>query len=185
MAAAEAYAGRYARALLDVLDVLESTQTDGEAADRELSDFAAAWDESPSLRHVFVDPSIPAAKKVEILDKLNARLGMSKPVRNFLAVIVNHERMEGFPVILEEFRRMLRGDLGIDKVEWTTARPLADAERRAVEQRIHELTGKRLEATFREDPALLGGARLRIGSTVYDGTVRGRLDQLKEKLAAS
>lgn len=179
---AEAYAGRYARALLDVL---ESTRVDAEAADRELGDFASAWDESPALRNVFIDPSIPAAKKVEILDKLNARLHMSKPIRNFLAVIVNHERMEGFSGILEEFRRMLRGDLGIDKVEWTSARPLSEDERRAVEGRIHELTGRRLQATFREDPALLGGARLRIGSTVYDGTVRGRLLQLKEKLAAS
>lgn len=176
------YAARYARALLDVL---ESSQADAETANRELADFASAWDESPALRNVFLDPSIPAPKKVEILDKLNARLGMSKPVRNFLAVIVNHERMEGFAEILGEFHRMLRGDLGIDKVEWTTARALSDEERSAVEARIHELTGKPLQATFREDPALLGGARLRIGSTVYDGSVRGRLDQLKEKLAAS
>ncbi len=176
------YAARYARALLDVLEL---NHADAEAASRELDDFASAWDESRALRSVFLDPSIPAPKKVEILDKLNARLGMGKPVRNFLAVIVNHERMEGFQEILGEFHRMVRGDLGIDKVEWTTARPLSDGERSAVETRIHELTGKRLEATFREDPALLGGARLRIGSTVYDGSVRGRLDQLKEKLATS
>lgn len=176
------YAARYARALLDVL---ESSHVDVEGASRELGDFASAWDESPALRNVFLDPSIPAAKKVEILDKLNARLGMGKPVRNFLAVIVNHERMEGFGEILNEFERLVRGDLGIDKVEWTTARVLSGEERSAVEARIHELTGKRLQATFREDPALLGGARLRIGSTVYDGSVRGRLDQLKEKLAAS
>ena len=113
------YAARYARALLDVL---ESTHADAEAAGRELGDFASAWDENRALRNVFTDPSIPAPKKVEILDKLNSRLGMSKPVRNFLAVIVNHERMEGFSEILGEFRRMVRGDLGIDKVEWTTAR---------------------------------------------------------------
>ncbi len=179
---AVAYAARYARALLDVL---ESTGADVETASRELGDFASSWDESSALRNVFLDPSITAAKKVEILDKLNARIAMSKPVRNFLAVIVNHERMEGFGEILGEFHRMVRGDLGIDKVEWTTARALSSEERSAVEARIHELTGKRLEATFREDPALLGGARLRIGSTVYDGSVRGRLDQLKEQLAAS
>ena len=179
---AEAYAARYARALLDVL---ESTKADAETANRELGDFAAAWDESPALRSVYGDPSINAAKKIEILDKLNGRLGMGKPVRNFLAVIINHERMEGFPGILDEFRRMLRGDLGIDKVEWTSARALNGDERRAVEQRIHDLTGKRLEATFREDPALLGGARLRIGSTIYDGSVRGRLESLKEQLAGS
>ena len=179
---AEAYAARYARALLDVL---ESTGADAEAANRELGDFEAAWNESPALRNVYEDPSINAAKKIEILDKLNERLGMEKPVRNFLAVVIGHERMEGFPEILGEFRRMLRGDLGIDKVEWTSARALSQDERRAVEQRIHALTGRQLEATFREDPELLGGARLRIGSTIYDGSVRGRLEALKEQLAGS
>ncbi len=177
---ADAYAARYARALLDVL---ESTKADVEAANRELGDFAAAWDESPALRHVYEDPSINAAKKIEILDKLNGQLGMGKQVRNFLAVIINHERMEGLPAILADFRRMLRGDLGIDKVEWTSARALNDDERRAVETKIKDLTGKQLEATFREDPALLGGARLRIGSTIYDGSLRGRLEALREQLA--
>lgn len=173
------YAARYARALLDVL---EANKADVEAADRELGEFEAAWLESPGLKHVFVDPSIPAAKKVAILDRLNQRLGMSQPVRNLLAVIVNHERMEGFEAILSEFRRMMHAELGIDKVEWTSARPLNDDERRAVEQKVRELTGKRVEATFYDDPELLGGARLRIGSTIYDGSVRGRLDGLRERL---
>jgi F-type H+-transporting ATPase subunit delta len=173
------YAVRYARALVDVL---ETSHADIEAAGGELGEFEAAWRESAGLRDVFLDPSIPAGKKVAILDKLNARLGMSKPVRNLLAVIVNHERMEGFEAILEEFRRMVREDLGIDKVEWTSVRPLNEDERRAVEAKVAELTGKRIEATFREDKALLGGALLRIGSTIYDGSVRGRLDGMREKL---
>ncbi len=178
---AVAYAARYARALLDVL---ESAHMDAEAADRELGDFESAWG-NPALRGVFLDPSLPAAKKVGILDKLNGQLGMSKTARNFLAVVINHERMEGFTDILGEFRRMVRGDLGIDKAEWTSARALGEDERRAVEARIHELTGRRLQATFSEDPALLGGARLRIGSTIYDGSVRGRLEALREQLIES
>jgi F-type H+-transporting ATPase subunit delta len=184
------YAPRYARALLDVLDKTgpgaESGANHGpdvEKAQAELGDFAAAWDESPALREVFIDPSIPAAKKIEILDRLNQRLEMSKPVRNFLAVILNHERMEGFSEILHSFQAMVRGDLHVAKVEWITARPLPEDARRAVEAKIAEMTGKRVEATFRDDPAVLGGARLQIGSVVYDGTVRARLDGLKEKLA--
>lgn len=177
---ATAYAPRYARALLDVL---EGSGADVERASGELGDFADAWESSDALRKVLIDPSIPAAKKVEILDKLNGKLGMSKPMRNFLAVIVNHERMEGFPAILVEFHRMVRGDIGIAKVEWTSARALTDEERRAVEAKLAEMTGKRIEATFREDAGLLGGARLQMGSLVFDGSVRGRLDGLKEKLA--
>ncbi len=178
--AGEVYAARYARALLDVLK-----GEDAERADRELGELEAAWKESAPLRSVFLDPSIKAAKKIEILDRLNERLAMSRPVRNFVAVILNHERMEGFEAILLEFRRMVRGDLGVDKAEWTSARALSEGERRAVEARIHELTGRKLEAEFLEDPSLLGGARLRIGSTIYDGSVRGRLEALREKLAAS
>jgi F-type H+-transporting ATPase subunit delta len=176
------YAARYARALLDVLEGAGSP-IGVEKAGAELGDFAAAWETSAALRDVFIDPSIPGAKKIEILDKLNAKLEMSKPVRNFLAVIVNHERMEGFTEILDSFYAMVRGDLNIAKVEWVTARPLDEDARRGVEAKIAEMTGKRVEATFREDAALLGGARLQIGSVVYDGTVRARLDGLKEKLA--
>ena len=176
------YAARYARALLDVL---ETAHVDVEAASRELGDFAGAWSESAALRNVFLDPSYSAAKKVSLLDKLNARLGMGKTVRNFLAVVIDHERMEGFADIVGEFHRMMRGDLHIDKVEWTSARALSDGDRRAVEAKIAELTGKRVEATFRLDPGLLGGARLQIGSTVYDGSVRGRLAQVREKLTGS
>ncbi len=174
------YAARYAQALLEVL---QASHADGEQANRELGDFDDLLKESPALRSVYVDPSIKAAKKLEILDRLNERLRMSKSIRNFLAVVIRHERMEGFGDILGEFRRMLRGELAIDKVEWTSARALDGEERRAVEARIHELTGRRIEASFLEDPTLLGGARLRIGSTIYDGSVRGRLESLKESLA--
>ena len=175
------YAARYARALLEVL---ESGHADLEAAVGELDDFSGAWTESAPLREVFLDPSIPAERKVAVIDRLQERLGFSKPVRNFLAVVVNHERMEGFEAILEEFRHMVRGDLHIAKVEWTTARPLGEEDRRALEAKLAELTGERVIASFREDPKLLGGARLRVGSVIYDGSVRGRLDGLREKLAA-
>ncbi len=171
MAESLGYAGRYARALLDVL---ESNKVDVEDAGRELDEFAQAWQDSAALREVFLNPSYPAKQKVSLLDKLNGRLGMSVLVRNFLAVIINHERMDGFHVIVEEFQRMVRGDLGISKVEWTSARPLSEDEQQAVREKIHSLTGKRVEATFRADAALLGGARLKIGSTVYDGSVRCR-----------
>ena len=175
------YATRYAHALLGVL---ESSGADIAAATRELDDFADAWRESAPLREVFLDPSVPAVQKVAVIDRLREPLGLSGPVRNFLAVIVNHGRMDGLEAILELFRGLARGDLHIARVEWTTARPVSEDERHTIEWRLGELTGGPVEATFREDPALLGGARLRVGSMVYDGSVRGRLDGLREKLMA-
>ncbi len=176
------YEGRYARALAEIVT---HSKLDPSAIDEELAGFSAAWDESPELREVFADPSIPPSKKIAILDKLTPKLGLSKTVRNFLAVLTNHERMEGFPEVLREYRREIRSMLGIAQVEFTTARVLRDDERRAVLERVGALAGGELDAKFYEDPSLLGGMLLRIGSTVYDGSVRGRLEQLKEKLATS
>jgi F-type H+-transporting ATPase subunit delta len=106
-------------------------------------------------------------------------------VRNFLAVLANHERMEAFLEVLSAYRSEIRSILGIAQVEFTTARPLDEQERQKILERVGALAGAKVEAKFYQDKSLLGGAVLRIGSTVYDGSVRGRLEQLKEKLAAS
>lgn len=176
------YATRYARALADVLGHDESAL---DAANRELRDFAAAFDKSHDLHSVFIDPSIPASKKVEIIDRLRPKLELSQSVRNFLAVIANHERMEGFHEILSAFEAIVRGEENVAEIEWISARALSQDEQNALKQRLAELTGQRIEASFKQDSGLLGGARLRIGSTVYDGSVRGRLEDLREKLVAS
>ncbi len=176
------YTARYARALAEIVT---DSGLDVRATDQELSDFAAAWTESRALREVMIDPSVAAAKKIAILDKLAPRLGLSKTVRNFLAVLSNHERMESFPEVLREYRREIRTLLGIAQVEFTTARVLDEQERQAVVARVGALAGAEVEATFYQDTSLLGGALLRIGSTVYDGSVRGRLEHLREKLAIS
>lgn len=192
MASAEntPYAAKYARALVDVL---EGAQRGGEKSGSdpragveksaaELADFAAAWNESPALRTVYADPSIKPETKLAVLDKLNERLGMSKLVRNFLAVVIQHERMEGFYAIYSEFQAMVRGDLHISKVAWTSARELTADEQKAVEVRLAELTGGQVEASFFKDETLLGGARLQVGSTIYDGSVRGRLEKIRQSL---
>ena len=177
-----AFASRYARALSDV--ILEAHLN---AADvqRQLGDFAAAWHESADLREVFLDPSFPAEQKVAILDKLNTRLGLAPQVRNFIAVLINHDRMSAFDEVLTEFHREINQRLGISEVEVTTARKLDDAERRQLEVQVSSLTSTQVQATFHEDSALIGGVIVRVGSTVYDGSVRGRLNKLKEQLVAS
>jgi F-type H+-transporting ATPase subunit delta len=203
------YAAKYARALVDVLEGAESKNgntASGDVQDKgqdrnqdvkqagrahiekaaaELADFNAAWEESPQLRTVYADPSIKVETKLALLDKLNMRLGMRKVLRNFLAVVIQHERMDGFSAIYGEFEAMVRGDLHISKVTWTSARELTAKEQQAVQARLAELTGGQVDANFTSDPALLGGARLRVGSTIYDGSVRGKLDQIRQTLVAS
>ncbi|MBV8630438.1 MAG: ATP synthase F1 subunit delta [Silvibacterium sp.] len=172
----------YARALADVV---LTERLDPAQVESNLADFAAAWHESAPLREVFLDPSFSIEEKVAILDKLNRRLQMTQVARNFVAVLVRHDRLLLYDDILKEFRHEMNRRLGISEVEVTTARKLDDPSRAALESQIAGLTRGRIAATFHEDASLMGGAIVRIGSTVYDGSIRGRLDRLEAELAAS
>ena len=177
-----AFAARYARALADV--VLEA-HLNASDIQNQLNDFAAAWHTSAGLREIFLDPTFPVEQKVAILDKLNSRLGMSQQARNFVAVLINHSRIHALDEVLAAFRHEMNVRLGISEVSVTTAHSLDEQGRQDLEARIAEMTKTRVSATFHEDSSLLGGVILQVGSTVYDGSVRGRLDRLKEELAAS
>ena len=177
-----ALAAPYARALADVIT---EAHVDAAQVESQLGDFGGAWHESAPLREVFLDPSFSLEEKVAILDKLNTRLQMSGEVRNFIAVLIRHDRLHFFDEIAQEFRREMNRRLGISEVEVTTAHKLDDASRASLEAQIAGLTKSRIAATFQEDPALMGGVIVRLGSTVYDGSIRGRLDRLEQELAAN
>ncbi|MGC2298325.1 MAG: ATP synthase F1 subunit delta [Acidobacteriaceae bacterium] len=176
------YASRYAGAFADV--IFES-KLNAKDVQRQLGDFAAAWHESHELREFFLDPSFPLEQKIEFLDKLNARLKMAQQTRNFVAVLIRNDRIVGLDDIVRELRRVINQRLGISEAKVTSARKLDDQERKELEKHIAELTGGTVEAEFDEDSSLLGGAVVQVGSTVYDGSVRGRLDRLREELTAS
>jgi F-type H+-transporting ATPase subunit delta len=177
-----AFAARYARAFADV--VLD-TRLDSADVEQQLTDFAATFAASKDLREVLLNPSIPTAKRVSILDTVNSRIGCGPKVRNFLAVLISHERLAALNEMIEEFRLEMNRRLSISDAEIVTARPLQDQERAKLEREVAELAGTRVNATFRQDKSLIGGAMVRIGSTIYDGSVRGRLERLKERLVAS
>lgn len=176
------YASRYARAFADV--VFEAHLNPKEAR-QQLGDFEAAWKESRDLRKFFEDPSFAVEQKVELLDKLNAKLRMAQPTRNFLAVLIRNGRMAGFEEVAAEFAREMNQRLGIQQATITSARPLDAGERRELEANIARLTGGQVEAQYLVNNDLIGGVVVQAGSTVYDGSVRGRLDRLRQELTAS
>ncbi len=178
------FPARYARALADV--VLES-KLDLAAVDQQLEDFSATLKGSKDLREVLANPALPVSKRIAILDAVNQRVGCDAKVRNFLALLIDHGRLAALDEILEQYRSEINRRLGISEAEVITARPLGEEEREHLETRVASLAGAArsdVRATFREDPSLIGGAILRIGSTIYDGSVRGRLERLKERLLA-
>jgi F-type H+-transporting ATPase subunit delta len=174
-----AFVARYARAFADVVT---SAHLDTASIDKQLSDFIATWTGSLELREFFINPAIASAQKVAILDKLNATLGMQKELRNLLAVLINNDRIGSVCEVAEAYRAELQERLGIRQAEVVTARELGEAERGALVIEIGKLAGSRVEASFKLDKSILGGTVVRIGSTVYDGSVRGRLERLKGQL---
>lgn len=174
---------RYARALAEVVD---AQKLDPAQVKQQVADFADMLDTSHELREVLSDPSIPESQKVGVLDGLSARAGFSKTVRNFLAVVVSHERLSELRGIAEGFSSILDQEKKIAEAEIVTARPLDDESKRLLEAKVAELAGgDTVRATYREDPSLLGGAVVKLGSTVYDGSVKAQLEQLKAKLVAA
>jgi F-type H+-transporting ATPase subunit delta len=121
---------------------------------------------------------------VAVLDKMNAKLGMLKELRNLLAVLIDHGRIGQVVEVAEAWRAVLQQRMGIHPVEIISARSLDASQRAALEAEAARLAGGRIEASYREDASMIGGAVVRIGSTVYDGSLRGRLERLKEALTA-
>jgi F-type H+-transporting ATPase subunit delta len=176
------FASRYARALADV--ALEARLNPEEVL-QQLEDFAATFEGSKELREVLLNPSFPTAKRVAILDAVNRRIGCGAKVRNFLAVLISRERLAALNEMVEEYRLEMNKRLEISDAEVVTVRPLQDQERETLEREVAKLAGTRVNATLRQDKSLIGGAIVRIGSTIYDGSVRGRLQRLRERLVSS
>jgi F-type H+-transporting ATPase subunit delta len=176
------FASRYAQAFADVIF---ETGLNAKDAQRQLGDFGAAWHESRPLREFFLDPSFPVEQKVAFLDKLNAKLGMAQMTRNLIALLIRNDRIAGFDDVAAELRREINRRLGISEAKVISARKLDDGERRDLEKQIAGLTGGQVEAQFEEDGSLIGGAIIQVGSTVYDGSLRGRLERLREVLVES
>jgi F-type H+-transporting ATPase subunit delta len=176
-----AFVARYARAFADVVT---AEKLDTAALDQQFNDFLATWDESAELRDFFVNPAVAATQKIAILDQLNIKLGLRKELRNLLAVLIKNDRIGEVRDVAEAYRVELQARQGIRPVEIVTAREINEEDRAGLLAGVGKLAGAKIQASFKIDQSILGGTVVRIGSTVYDGSVRGRLERLKEALVA-
>jgi F-type H+-transporting ATPase subunit delta len=171
-------ARRYAEAAFDLA-----------VADRNVEDWrgeldnAAATLADPRLQRVLANPALPAANRESVArEALGGRIGPG--CWNLVRLLIHRDRVELLPRIAEEFRRLDDRRQGISNATATTAEPLGDAEREALVGRLEALTGGRVRLTTRVDPAILGGVVVRIGDRLIDGSVRGRLERLRARLAS-
>jgi len=176
-----AFVARYARAFADVVT---QEKLDTAALDRQMEDFLLTWDASAELRDLFVNPAVAALQKVAVLDKMNAKLGLRKELRNLLAILINNDRIGDVREVVLAYRAEMQERQGIRSVEIVTARELSEKDRTGLMTGVGKLAGGEIQASFKLDKSILGGTVVRIGSTVYDGSVRGRLERLKEALVA-
>ena len=174
-----AFVSRYAQAFADVVAELHLAAPE---VDKQLQDFLASWDGSPLLREVFGDPSVPVEQKIAVLDAMKGKLKLAPQVRNLLAVLIQNDRIGAVHDVVAEYRRELQKRLGISQVEVITARKLNSDDKAVLLGHVAVLAKGQVEATFSQDASILGGVVVRIGSTVYDGSVLGRIERLKEVL---
>ncbi len=170
---------QYAKALADIA----LAQGAGDAALRQLTDFRDAYAESAELRNFLASPAVDREAKHGVIEKLVARLGASKIVRNFLFVVTDHGRMHILPEIVESFQEVIRKRQGIAEAEIFSAVDLTAAQKAEFAFTLERMTGQRIEPKYSLDPSLLGGAVVRIGDAIYDGSVRNRLNEMRSKLS--
>jgi F-type H+-transporting ATPase subunit delta len=174
----KALAERYAGALVDV--ALENKQAD--LIKRELADFAALVLKSPELHSFLSNPSIARTAKHAAVEAIVARMGASRTLRNYLFVIVDQRRAGMLIEIEQAFSRLLDARQGITQASVTSATELTAKERAELAKALGKLTGEKVQAQFATDAALIGGAVVRIGSTIYDGSVRTQLERMRIRM---
>jgi F-type H+-transporting ATPase subunit delta len=169
----------YARALADV--VVER-KLDANRVAAELESISTALSESPELRTIWDSPSVDGEQKLKLLDAIAGRVTLSREIRNFVAVLISNRRIISFDEIAKQAVEHINERLGIADAEIVSVRELSPEEKRKLELEIANATGKRLRVRYVLDPKLMGGALVKVGSTIYDGSVRGQLQRIREQL---
>src|SRR5580693_3020744 len=174
-------ASTYARAFADVVT---DTHLNADRSIAELRAIASLLAESADLRRVWENPAIPAEQKRAVLDVIAQRDEITKQVRNLVAVLIDHRRVHFLEPIIRQLEKELDARLGFAEADITSARELGDAEKREFETQVQKLTGMKVRAQYMQDASLLGGAVLRVGSTIYDGSVKGQLERMKAAISS-
>lgn len=173
-------AHRYARALVDAA----TADRDPRRIAAEVDGFAEIFGTSAELRTLLANPAVPREQKHAVIERLIERLGYTRTVRNFLFVLVDNRRTELLGAIRLAFRSLLDEKLGVVPVAVRTAHELNEAERGLLADALRRMTGREVQIEFKRDAELLGGVVARIGSTIYDGSLREQLRRIQERLSS-
>jgi F-type H+-transporting ATPase subunit delta len=173
-----ASASRYSRALFDIA----LQESDPRVAERELTEFNALLQGHDELKRTLASPGVPLTSKRNLLQALVTRVNCSAPVAKLLLLLAERDRLGLLPDIVDVFRERLMEHEKAVHADITTAAALQPEQTKQLEQRLSDLTQRRVTVTAKVDPAIIGGVVARIGSTVFDGSVATQLARLRDRL---
>ncbi len=174
-------ATRYAKALADVVTAPGSGVEAAQVL-AQLQRIQALIESSADLRNALASPAVAPSRKRAVMEKLVGPLEVSRQVRNFIFVVIDHRRIQEFASIIDAFERFIDDRLGFVRADVTSAHELTNVQRELLQAQLTRLAGREAKLRYATDPALVAGVVARVGSTVYDGSVRGQLDRLRSKL---
>ena len=172
-------ARRYATALADVAIERQEER----AVQTELDHWASMIEANPQLKEVLANPTVVYDQKRRLLEDLLARTRVRETTASFLRVLLKNQRLSQLREVAARFGQILDERSDVVAADVTTARPMPEELRNALQQTLTEATGKKVRLSFTTDETIIGGLVARIGSTVFDGSVQGNLERLSDDLA--
>ena len=176
------FVGIYARALADVVI---DRKLDANRVTEELNSLETFLRESADLRTIWDTPSVGSEQKLKLLDAIAKKARLLSEIRNFAAVLISNGRIHAFNQIAREAIAQINEQLGIANAEIISTRELGAEEKHRLEAQVAKAAGKKLRVRYSLDLGLVGGVLVKVGSTVYDGSVRGQLQRIREQIVAS
>lgn len=170
-------ATRYAKALLDVLYPARA-----EMGREQLMKFASVLSQEADARLVLENPTVSPEKRKDLLARIGDALSLDTPIRNFLALLVERNRLDLMDEIVSTYEALLDDKLGVVKAKITSALELDSKQQDEVAARLQSLTGKKVRMEVAVDPSLIGGLIAQVGSTIYDGSIRQQLQTFRNSL---
>ena len=177
----ETVARRYANALADVV----TKTSDVDSVRNELKTWETMISANTDLQTAFSNPAISQVNKEKVLENLIEKTKPTRTTSNFLRVLLRNNRLTEIGAINEKLTSVLEERSGAVSAQITSARSLSEAEKSEMQTNLSKLTGKTVSLNFATDETLIGGVVTRIGSTVYDGSVKTRLAELKHQMIGS
>lgn len=168
---------RYAKALGEMCSPAQATEVLA-----NLTAFGQWMEELPELRTALENPSVPLSAKQAMLAEMASKAGFAEISGRFVALVVAHRRLRQWNDIVAAFRQQNDDLLGLSRAHVVTARPLSPEQREVFAAKLKAALGSEVVLETQEDPALLGGVLLKVGSTVYDGSAAGALTSLRAAL---